>query len=74
MKFHAQQSIPVISPVERCRRDMHTTAVIANILGISYFAMVIGNKFRSSAIVMAVSISPSYICSAVFAGRMWIYT
>lgn len=74
VKFHAQQSIPVISPVERCRRDMHITAIIGNILTMTYFAMVIGHKFQGSTVMLAVSLSPSFICSAVFAGRMWIYT
>lgn len=74
MRFHARLNVPVIPPVERCRRNMHIAAVAANTLSVAFFVMVIRHEFRGAIVMLAMTASPISICGAVSAGRMWIYT
>ncbi|CAM9616911.1 unnamed protein product, partial [Ectocarpus sp. 8 AP-2014] len=74
IKYHSQRTSASTSPVERCRRQLHTTTITASTLNICYFSLVLGNIRWLSVVVLMMNGIPNCIGGVVFTSRMWMYT
>eukprot|EP00903_Cladosiphon_okamuranus_P009465 g9021.t2 len=74
MMFHVEQASAASSPIEKCRRQLHVTAILVAILSITYFAMVVGGEVWLSLFVLSALQVPVCISVPILATRMWIYT
>lgn len=74
LRFHQQQPSVSTYPAERCRRELHITAIAVSILHIAYFSMVLGGQLLLSVAVLGAVQIPISISAAILVSRMWIYT
>ena len=76
LKFHAERMSFSTTPAERCRKQMHITAIINAILALVYFLLVLyldDDQLHLSFVVMLVMQTTVMICGFLTV-RMWIYT
>lgn len=74
LKFHAEQASASTSQIEKCRRQLHVTALLSAILSAVYFAMVAADELWLALVVLGVLQIPVFISVPVLSTRMWIYT